>query len=248
MITDGMNVTRMSIHNYFINVIIAMNCMGEKYYKLYVVRYTVENMDPDIVVKMESSYAGHLGQRARDPVNQTLDIQKLLIHSTNAEKKFNSTRNIISARTTNILSVIPGFAAAAATVTDEDGQVVPALASVAEKNIQNNTLLPEFTWVHGRCLGYNIQSHMYKTKGRITCTEVGRPNVSEYVLKNLATLLSHTRKTRHLREEGGKRANNGQFSKPDFSLMGDHQKKYFAKALVTNSGSTKEFKQYVKKG
>ena len=30
VITDGMNVTRLSIHNYFINIIIAMNCMGEK--------------------------------------------------------------------------------------------------------------------------------------------------------------------------------------------------------------------------
>ena len=87
---------------------------------------------------------------------------------------------------------------------------------------------------------------MYKTKGEITCTEVGRPYVSEYVLKNLATLSSTKRKPRHLRKEGGKRAKNGQFSKPDLSLMGNLQKKAFAKALVTNSDSAKEFKQYVK--
>ena len=80
---------------------------------------------------------------------------------------------------------------------------------------------------------------MYNTKGKISCTEVGRPNVSYYVLKNLATLRSTTRKPRHIREEGGKRANNGQLSKPDFSLMGDRQKKYFSKALVTNSDSVK---------
>ena len=87
---------------------------------------------------------------------------------------------------------------------------------------------------------------MYNTKGNITCTGVGSPNDSEYVLKNLATLRSTKRKPRHLREEGGKRAKNGQFSKPGFSLMGDHQKKDVDKALVTNSESAKEFKQYVK--
>ena len=145
-------------------------------YELDVVQNTDENMDTKIVAEMEFSYAGHLGQRARDPVTQTLDIQQLLIHATNSEKKVNNTRNIISARTTNILSVIPGFAAAVATVSAAYGRVVPNLASNAEKTIQNNTPIPEFTWVHGRCLGYNIQSHMYNTKGKITCTEVGRPN------------------------------------------------------------------------
>ena len=29
VITDSMHVTRLSIRNYFINIIIAMNCMGE---------------------------------------------------------------------------------------------------------------------------------------------------------------------------------------------------------------------------
>ena len=186
-----------------------------------VVRYTVDNMDPDIVAEMKSSYAGHYGQQSRDPVTKTLAIQQLLIHCTNYEKEVNNTRNIISARTTNILYVIPGFAAAVATVAAAYGRVVPDLASDAEKTIQNNTPIPEFTWVHGRCLGYNIQSHICKTKGNITCTEVRRPNVSDYVLKNLATLRSTMRKPRHLKEEGGKMAKNGQFSKPDFSLMGD---------------------------
>ena len=78
---------------------------------------------------------------------------------------------------------------------------------------------------------------MYKTKGEITCTEVGRPNVRDYVLKNLATLRSATRKPHHIREEGGKRVKNGQFSKPNFFLMVDRQKKAFAKVLVTNSDS-----------
>ena len=160
VITDSMHVTHLSIRNYFINIIIAMNWMGGKYYKLDVVWYTVENMDPDIVGEMESSYVGHLGQRARDSVTQTLDIQQLLIHATNAEKKVNNTRNIISSRTTKILSVIPGFADAATTVATADGQVVPSLASVAENTIQNNTTLPEFTRVHARCLGCNSQSHM----------------------------------------------------------------------------------------
>ena len=49
VITDGMNGKGMSIHNYFIKTIIAMNCMGEKDDELDVVRYTVENMDTDIV-------------------------------------------------------------------------------------------------------------------------------------------------------------------------------------------------------
>ena len=62
VITDGMNVTRLSIHNYFINIVIAMNCMGGKDCELDVVRYTVENIDPGIVAEMEYSYAGHLGQ------------------------------------------------------------------------------------------------------------------------------------------------------------------------------------------
>ena len=245
--TDGMNVTCLSIHDYFINVIIAMNCMGENDYELDTVRYTVENMDTDIVAEIESSYAGHLGQRARDQVTQNLATQQFLIHATNAEKKVNNTRNLISARTTKILSVILGFAAAATTVAAADGQVVSALAYVAEKTIHNKTPIPEFTWVHGRCHGCNSQSHMYKTKGKITYTEVGRPNVIEYVLKNLATLSSTTRKPRHLREGDGKWAKNGQFSKPEFSMMVDHQKKAFAKALVTNSGSVKKFKQYIKK-
>ena len=150
-----MNITCLSIHNYFINIIIAMNCMGEKDHKLDVVRYTIENMDPEIVTEMESSYAVHLGQISCDPVTQTLAIQQLLIHATNDEKKVNNTRNLISARTTNILSIIPGFAASASTIAAAYGQVVPALASVAEKNIQNNTPLPEFTWVHGRCIGWS---------------------------------------------------------------------------------------------
>ena len=205
-------------------------------------------MDPDIVTEMESSYVGHLGQQARDPVTQTLAIQQLSIHTTNNEKKVNNTRNLIATREKKIPSVIPGLAASAATVAISYGQVVPALASVSEKTIQNNTPLPELTWVHGRCIGCNIQLHRYKTKGKITCTEVGCPNVSDYVLNNLATLRSTTRKPHHLREEGGKRAKNGQFSKPEFSLMGDRQKKDFSKALVTNSDSAKEFKQYVKKG
>ena len=87
---------------------------------------------------------------------------------------------------------------------------------------------------------------MNKTKGKTTCDEFGRPNVSKYVMKKLATLSSTTRKPRHLRKEGGKKANNGQLSNPDFSLMGDFQKKAFDKALVTNSDSANEFKQYVK--
>ena len=102
---------------------------------------------------MESSYAGHLGQRARDPVTQSLAIQKLLIRATNSEKKVNNTRNIISARTTNILSIIPGFTEESATVAAAYGRVVPALSSVDEKTIQNNTPLPEFAWFYGSCLG-----------------------------------------------------------------------------------------------
>ena len=115
------------------------------------------------------------------------------------KKKVNNTRNLIYDRTTNILSIIPGFAAAAATVAAADGNVVPALVSVAEKTIQNNTPLPEFTWVHGRCLGCNSQYHMYKTNGKINCTEVGRSNVSDYVVKNLETLHSTTSKPCHTR-------------------------------------------------
>ena len=53
----------------------AMNCMGEKDYELDVVRYTVDNMDPNTVAEMESSDAGHLGHQAREPVTQTLAIQ-----------------------------------------------------------------------------------------------------------------------------------------------------------------------------
>ena len=155
-----MDVALMSIYNHFINIIIAMNCMGEKDYNLDVVRYTVENMDPEIVAEMESSYVGHLGQREHDPVTQNLAIQQLLIHATNAKNKVNNTSNLISARATKILSVIPDFAAAATTVSSADGQVVPDIASVAEKYIHNNTPIPEFTWVHGRCLGCNSQYHM----------------------------------------------------------------------------------------
>ena len=99
-------------------------------------------MDTNIFAEMKSSYAGRLGQRTRDPVTQTLDIQQLLIHATNAENKVNNTRNLISARIIKILSVIPGFADAATTIADADGQVVPSLAFVAEKTIHNNTPLP----------------------------------------------------------------------------------------------------------
>ena len=70
-----MNFNCLSIHNYFINIIMAMNCMGEKDYELDVVRYTVDNMDPNTVAEMESSDAGHLGHQAREPVTQTLTIQ-----------------------------------------------------------------------------------------------------------------------------------------------------------------------------
>ena len=80
------------------------------------VRYKVDNMDPDIVTEMESSYVGHLGQQARDPVTQTLAIQQLSIHTTNNEKKVNNTRNLIATREKKIPSVIPGLAASAATV------------------------------------------------------------------------------------------------------------------------------------
>ena len=78
-----------------------------------------------------------------------------MIHATNAEENVNNNRNLISARTTRILSVIPGFAAVDTTVAVADGQVVPELDSVAEKTTQNNTPLHESTWVHGRCLGCN---------------------------------------------------------------------------------------------
>ena len=102
-------------------------------------------MDTDIVAEMESSYAGHLGQRARETVNKNLAIQKLLIHATNAEKKVNNIRNFISARKTKTLSIISGLSAASITVASEDDQVVPDLDSVSEKTIQNNIPLPEFT-------------------------------------------------------------------------------------------------------
>ena len=204
-------------------------------------------MDPNIVAEMESRYAGHLGQKSCDPVTKTLPIQQLLIHANNAEKKVHNNRNLISARKNKILSVIPSFDTAATTVAAAYGQVVPALAYVAENTTQNNTPLPEFTWVNVRCLGCNIQYHMYKTKGKIICTEVVRPKISEYVLNNLAILCSTTRKPHHLREECGKRAKNGQLYNPNFSLMGDHQNKAFSKSLVTNSDSAKGFKKYVKK-
>ena len=148
---------------------------------------------------MKSSYTGNLGKRDRDPVTKTLAIQFFLIHATNAEENVNNNRNLISARKNKILSVIPSFDTAATTVAAEYGQVVPALAYVAENTTQNNTPLPEFTWVHGRCLGCNSQYHMYKTNGKINCTEVGRSNVSDYVVKNIETLHSITSKPCHIR-------------------------------------------------
>ena len=89
-------------------------------------------MDPFIVAEIESSYAGQLVQKARDPVTQKFDMQQLLIRATNSKKKVNNTRNLISIRTTKIISVRPGFSAIATTVAAADVQVVPSLASVSE--------------------------------------------------------------------------------------------------------------------
>ena len=45
---------------YFTNIVIAMNCMGNKYYKVDVIYHVVENMDPDNKTEMESNYNAHL--------------------------------------------------------------------------------------------------------------------------------------------------------------------------------------------
>ena len=45
---------------YFINISIAMSCMGNKDYKVGVVHHVVENMGPDIKTEMESNYNAHL--------------------------------------------------------------------------------------------------------------------------------------------------------------------------------------------
>ena len=62
------NDARLSIHMYFTNIFIPMNCMGNKDYEVYVVHHVVENMDSDIKTEMESTYSAHLLIRARNPL------------------------------------------------------------------------------------------------------------------------------------------------------------------------------------
>ena len=54
------NEACLSIHMYFTNMFIAMNCMGNKDYEVDVVHHTVENMDLDVITEMESNYTAHL--------------------------------------------------------------------------------------------------------------------------------------------------------------------------------------------
>ena len=50
------------------NVLIAMNCTGKNNYKVGVVNYAVDNLDPDVKAKMKSAYSAHLKPRACNPV------------------------------------------------------------------------------------------------------------------------------------------------------------------------------------
>ena len=54
------NKARLSIHLYFTNIFIAMNCIGNTDYEVDVVHHVVENMDPDTKTEMESNYTAHL--------------------------------------------------------------------------------------------------------------------------------------------------------------------------------------------
>ena len=92
------NVARLPIQLYFTNIMIAMNCMGRMPCEIDVVKYAVDNMDPDVKAEMESTYTGNLTARTRDPITKTCAIQDLLIATSAAERKVINTRNLIPSK------------------------------------------------------------------------------------------------------------------------------------------------------
>ena len=177
------NVARLPIQLYFTNIMIAMNCMGRMPYKINVVNYTVDNMDPDMKAKMESTYTGHLLARTRDPITQTCVIQTLLVAVSAAEKKVINTRNSISSKTTQLLiATVPGYTSAV------DSAMTPAHKSVAERTIQSNIPIPPFEWEMGKCVVCGSIAHRYKKEKDIICPHADRPNAKENARDNFAKM------------------------------------------------------------
>ena len=69
MYTDAnRNKACVPIQLYMTNVLIAMHCTGKKNYKVGVVNYAVDNLDPDVKAKMKSEYSTRLKPRACNSV------------------------------------------------------------------------------------------------------------------------------------------------------------------------------------
>ena len=100
---DNGNEARLNIHVYFMNLLIAVGCMGKEEFEIDVVRHAVDYVDPDIKSHLEANYDGHFDARKRDPLTQTKALQVLLIKATKAEKAVMATRAIAASNTTQIL-------------------------------------------------------------------------------------------------------------------------------------------------
>ena len=70
-VDESGNKTRVLIQLCFTNIFIATNCMGKNEYKVNIVDYAVNSMDPDVKAEMEAAYSDHLKPRTRNPVVQT---------------------------------------------------------------------------------------------------------------------------------------------------------------------------------
>ena len=228
-------VARLPIQIYFTNIMIAMNCMGRMPYKIDVVNYAVDNMDPDVKAEMELTYTGHLAARTRDPITQTRAIQAFLIAASAAERKVINTRNLISSKTTALLiATVPGYTAAVASTT-------PAHKSVAERTILNNTPLPPFEWEMGKCVACGSTSHRYKVKKEIVCPHADFPNAKEYAKENYAKM----RSGKGRRNGDGPPAANKSWEKPKWEKMGEKAKCHFAQTLLANTQNSDDFNKYI---
>ena len=232
------NVARLPIQLYFTNIMIAMHSMGKENYKIDVVDYTVNNMDPDVKAEIESTYTGHLAVRARDPVTQTRALQALFVAASTTETKVINTRNLMSSKTTALLiATVPGYTASVA------GVETPAIKSVAERTIQKNIPIPPFEWQWGACVACGSETHKYRNRKVILCPHKDRSNAKANTKENFAKMRAERVKGKGKKDEAPTGKNK--WDKPKWDKMGKRAKRHFAKTLLADAKNSDDFNEYI---
>ena len=258
-VTDDLgNVTRLSVHTYFANILTAVQCMpGDLEEDICV--FAMRNMIKEVREQVLLTYKRHLTIRPKTKFVQITALKELKIIATIAERQIMQINNVVNRQTTANLLVhnanigtVPGAIATSAASSISQASGIQNFASQAERTIDNNTISP-FEWKWGMCLGCG-GDHKYREKGtnNIVCPNKSKPGIQAIAEANVKLL----RKERVAfggspygrgRGRGGRDNNRNRDTrysgqKPDWNRSNKTQKASFVASLVGNANNMDEFR------